>query len=182
MRTWNLTKYYVYVYRLFMSFLPVISPDNQEFNVQHFNIIFMMFICILKLYWNAVIKCRSYRANCRLEQLKYDKSSVSEPQLLTGTLQAIRLNLCGSECVNEQSYENILSSLRLCAALVISGLEPCIWAPSRRDKYCMRATRLKRSEVAWRRDNITVCSSILLNGSTIFVRSRSTADSKHWEK
>lgn len=44
------------------------------------------------------------------------------------------------------------------------------------------AIRRSKSEVSCSLDNMTVCVLILLKGSTIFKRSRSTEASKHWKK
>jgi hypothetical protein len=60
-----------------------------------------------------------------VETKKCNETSIFGFHLEAGMLPFIKLDICGREC-NEQTYQSILNSLRLCAALVISGLEPCI--------------------------------------------------------
>lgn len=80
--------------------------------------------------------------------------------------------------------KNVPSSCKLFAALTMSGpwVILLIWEFRRFDKCCILATLLRRSEVSWSRDSTIVCISILLNGSMILLRNRSTADKRLWNK
>jgi hypothetical protein len=60
-----------------------------------------------------------------VEAKKCNKTSFIGFKLEAGMLPIVKLDTCDREC-DEQKYQSILSSLRLCEALVISGLEPCI--------------------------------------------------------